>query len=239
MPRHKSPVPAPEQSSTPVPSSAADVEAFLARLRAMPAAHAGASGRLIFAMDATMSRQPAWDMALGVQADMFAAVRAMGGLEVQLVYFRGRDECRASKWTDEAGRLAELMAGVDCRGGYTQIGRVLSHAVKEAKAARVHALVYVGDSAEESIDELAHRAGELALHGTPVFAFHEGHDRRAETAFREIARLTKGAYCRFDSGAASQLRDLLAAVARYAAGGRPALEADPSTAAQGLLEQLN
>ena len=53
--------------------------------------------------------------------------------------------------------------------------------------------------------------------------FQEGHDAVAEQAFREIARLTGGAWCRFDPGAAAQLRELLRAAAAYAAGGREAL----------------
>ena len=104
------------------------------------------------------------------------------------------------------------------------------------------ALVYVGDAMEESIDELCGRAGELALLGVPVFLFQEGRDARAERAFREIARLTGGAWCRFDEGSARQLRDLLTAVAVFAAGGRAALKALASTGAgRGavlLLEQL-
>jgi hypothetical protein len=57
----------------------------------------------------------------------------------------------------------------------------------------------------------------------PVFMFQEGYDAVAEQAFREVARLTKGAYCRFDPGAAHQLGELLRAVAAYAAGGMRAL----------------
>ena len=66
-------------------------------------------------------------------------------------------------------------------------------------------------------------AGELGLLKVPVFMFQEGHDVAAEHAFREIARLTGGAWCRFDPGAAAQLRELLRAAAAYAAGGREAL----------------
>ena len=65
--------------------------------------------------------------------------------------------------------------------------------------------------------------GELGLLKVPVFMFQEGHDADAEQAFREIARLTGGAWCRFDPGAAAQLRELLRAAAAYAAGGREAL----------------
>ena len=200
------------------------------------------NGRLLFAMDATMSRQPTWDMALALQADMFHAVKAVGGLDVQLVYFRGAGECRASKWVSDPDALAALMTRVTCAGGYTQIGKVLSHARKEAAAKPVNALVYVGDCMEEDVDDLCGRAGELALLGVPVFLFQEGSDARAERAFREIARLTRGAYCAFDAGSAAQLRDLLSAVAVYAAGGRKALEALSSRASGGgarrLLQQL-
>jgi hypothetical protein len=220
-----------------------DVAAFLARMRAVaPHAH-GQRGRLIFAMDATMSRRPTWDMAMGLQTEMFRAVEDVGGLDVQLVFFRGAGECRASRWVSDPQTLARLMTGVDCRGGYTQIGKVLTHARREAETARVHALVYVGDCMEEGADDVCGRAGELALLGVPVFLFQEGRDATAEVVFREIARLTKGAWCRFDSGSATQLRELLSAVAVYAAGGRRALTAladrSRSRGAQALLQRLD
>ncbi len=189
-----------------------------------------------------MSREPTWDMALGLQADMFQAVREVGGLHVQLVYFRGHGECRASKWVADPQALARLMTTVGCRGGHTQIGKVLSHAVGETDRQKVNALVYVGDAMEEQIDDVCARAGELALHGVPAFMFQEGHDARAERAFREIARLTKGAWCRFDAGSARQLRELLSAVAAYAAGGHAALKAlSQRTGGEGarlLIEQM-
>lgn len=212
------------QGTTPAGrSSDQDVAQFISRMKAMTP-QATARGRLVFAMDATMSRQPTWDMALGLQADMFKAVKEVGGLDVQLVYFRGAGECRASKWVSDPDALARLMTTVSCQGGYTQIRKVLSHARQETERRKINALVYVGDCMEESIDDLCGRAGELALLGVPVFLFQEGHDARAERAFREIARLTRGAYCRFDAGSAAQLRELLSAVAVYAAGGRMALE---------------
>ncbi len=212
-------------SSPPVVASAtsAEVADFLARIKELPVPATTGRGRLVFAMDATMSREPTWDMALALQADMFAAVKAIGGLDVQLVYFRGAGECRASKWVADPDALARLMTQVSCRGGYTQIGKVLGHARHETELRRVGALVYVGDCMEESLDELCGRAGELALLGVPVFLFQEGQDAVAEQAFREIARLTKGACCRFDKGAAAELRALLEAVAVYAAGGGQAL----------------
>lgn len=211
------------EAPTPAPSSSAAVDAFLARVKELAPQTTAGRGRLVFAMDATMSRQPAWDMALALQADMFRAVAEVGGLDVQLVFFRGAGECRSSKWVSDPDALARLMTTVQCRGGFTQIGKVLSHARQETEKRKVNALVYVGDCMEEMIDDLCGRAGELALHGVPVFLFQEGRDRGAEVAFKEIARLTRGAWCSFDKGSADQLRAMLRAVAVYASGGRAAL----------------
>jgi hypothetical protein len=215
---------------------------FLARAKALSdTTTRPGDARLIFALDATMSRQPTWDLACGLQGEMFAEAERIGGLEVQLVYFRGLGECKASKWVADAGRLAAMMERIDCRGGHTQIGRVLSHAVSQARARPVRGLVYVGDAMEEEIDALCARAGELALLGVPAFLFQEGRDITAETAFREIARITRGAWFRFDRTAAHELAALLRAVAAYAAGGRAALGAlsdQGSVGARLLLQQM-
>ncbi|ODR98672.1 hypothetical protein AUC68_09790 [Methyloceanibacter methanicus] len=218
-------------------SSSAEVDAFLNKVQSLQPAASG-TGRLIFAMDATMSRQPTWDLALGLQSEMFRAVKEVGGLDVQLIYFRGFGECRSSRWVRDPDALARLMRQVRCEGGHTQIRKVLSHARNETGRQTVNALVYVGDCMEESIDDLSQLAGELGLVGVPVFVFQEGHDARAERAFKEIARLSRGAYCRFDAGSAAQLRALLTAVAVYATGGRKALQNAKSDAATLLLEQL-
>lgn len=222
-------------------SGEADVDAFLDKVKTLTQSAGGGRGRLIFGMDATMSRQPTWDLAMGLQADMFSAVKAVGGLDVQLIYFRGMGECRASKWVRDPEALARLMTQVRCLGGHTQIGKVLTHARRETGKSRVNAMIYVGDCMEENVDDLAAIAGELGILGVKVFLFQEGHDANAETAFREIARLTGGAWCRFDAGSAAQLRELLAAVAVYASGGQKALAA--LSGARGgktrlLLEQL-
>ena len=219
-----------------------DVEAFLARVRETPApVAAGERGRLVLAMDATMSRQHSWDQAISIQSDMFAEAGRIGGLDVQLVYFRGHGECRASKWTPDTATLARLMSGIRCMGGHTQILRVLKHLRAEAAVGKVNACVYVGDAMEEPVDQLAQLAGEVGLLGVPVFMFQEGHDRAAETGFREIARLTRGAYFRFGKDSALVLRELLTAVAVYAAGGYKALS-DHSAARGGaaalLLQQM-
>lgn len=204
-------------------STSEDVAAFVAKARALSPHAPGAKGRLIFALDATMSRQPTWDMACALQADMFREAAALGSLDIRLVYYRGYNECRATGWISDSGKLATLMSKIDCRGGDTQIGRVLTDARREAVASGVRAVVFVGDAMEEKVDALCTKAGELGMLKVPVFLFQEGHDAGAEQAFREIARLTGGAWCRFDPGAAAQLGELLRAAAAYAAGGREAL----------------
>ena len=221
-------------------STADDIAAFVEQARAMSPFAAGTRGRLVFALDATMSRQPTWDMACTLQADMFREAASLGSLDIRLVYYRGFKECRASKWISDSSELARLMSKIDCRGGNTQIGRVLGEARREAAASGVRAVVFVGDAMEESVDDLSAKAGELGMLKVPVFMFQEGHDPAAEQAFREIARLSGGAWCRFDPGAAAQLRELLRAVAAYAAGGREALKrlsARESSAAK-LLAQI-
>ena len=228
---------------TPAPASArAEIDAFLEQVHALGlAAAADKRGRLIFALDATMSRQPTWDSACALQAEMFREAARSGGLDIQLVYFRGLSECRASSWVANGERLAALMSRIDCRGGHTQIGKVLSHARQEQARQPVQALVFVGDAMEEKIDDLCVAAGELGLLGVPVFMFQEGYDAVAENAYREIARLSRGAYCRFDTGAAHELAELLRAVAAYAAGGRKALSelsARQPGGAHALLAQL-
>lgn len=208
-------------------SASAAVDAFVRQARALakPRTQAEGAGRLILALDATMSRQPTWDLACTLQAEMFDAVAKAGGLQVQLVYFRGFGECRASRFVRETDDLKQLMVKIDCRGGHTQIGKVLSHALKENERGKVNAVVYIGDAMEEAVDDLAEKAGRLGLHGVPVFAFQEGRDPVAETAFKEIARLSKGAWFKFDRNSASELSKLLSAVAVYASGGLAALEA--------------
>lgn len=220
-------------------SASADIAAFVAKARAMTSGKAG-TGRLIFALDATMSRQPTWDMACQLQADMFRETGRIGSLSVRLVYYRGLNECRASPWINDTAHLARLMGKIDCRGGQTQLGRVLSDARREAVASGVRAIVFVGDAMEENVDALCVTAGELGLLKVPCFMFQEGNDPTAEAAFREIARLTGGAWCRFDTGSAAQLRELLRAAAAYAAGGRDALMrlAKNTSGAAALLGQM-
>jgi hypothetical protein len=229
------------QPFTAAGSPASMVDSFLAEAKRLgPQAGDAPRARLVFALDATMSRQPTWDLACRVQGEMFAAASEAGGLSVQLVYFRGLGECRSSRWVADPRALTDLMTKISCRGGQTQIGRVLRHARIEASQAPLKVLVYVGDAMEESIDDLCAVAGELGLLGIKAFMFHEGHDPEAAQAFQEIARLSGGAYARFDAGAPQALSELLRAAAAYAASGVEGLArlSAGSAQARGLLTTI-
>ena len=179
----------------------------------------------MFALDATASREPTWDRACRIQGEMFEATAALGGLDVKLVYYRGFDECKASRWMANAADLHRVMRAVSCIGGETQIERVLAHAIAENQKQKLGAVVFVGDAMEENVDRLCRLAGELGLKGVPIFLFHEGGDPIVAKAFQQMAKLSRGAYLHFDLASADRLKDLLAAVAVYAAGGYRALAA--------------
>jgi hypothetical protein len=222
-------------------SQPGEIDRFLGAAKRLQPLATGQAGRLVFALDATMSRQPTWDLACSLQARMFEVAARSGGLAVQLVYFRGLGECRASGWVGEPARLNGLMRRIACEGGQTQIARVLTHVRDEAKAVPLRAFVYVGDAMEEDVDALAGLAGELGLRGIRGFVFQEGHDPAAGAAFATIARLTGGAHARFDANAPGSLLDLLRAAAAYAAGGREAMLklAGASPSVKGLIAAMD
>jgi hypothetical protein len=221
------------------------VAAFLQKVATMPAVRpaSGKPGRLLFAIDATASRQPTWDRACHLQAEMFMAVRDIGlkeggGLAVSLCYYRGFKEFAATPFLTSAPELARRMAGVSCLGGQTQILRTFQHALAETRREKINAVIFIGDAIEEDVDPICHVAGELGLRGTPVFCFQEGGSPVVENAFRQVARLSGGAWAPFDAASADALRELLRAVAVFAAGGRPALARLPSAAARRIAGQL-
>jgi hypothetical protein len=222
---------------SPTTPSRSEIDAFLAEFKKERAASV-TRGRLIFALDATASRQPTWDTACQLQAEMFREVATTGGLDMQLVFYRGLGQCRASKWISHPEELAKTMSRIACEAGHTQIEKIFKHAQRETKLLKVSALVFVGDAMEENPDTLAHEANEVGRLGVPAFMFQEGQDREVEHVFRQIARITRGAYCRFNQGAARGLAELLRAVAVYAVGGVAALANQHSAGAIKLLGQL-
>ena len=214
------------------------LDTFLAEIKQLASTGTGTRGRLIFALDATASREATWDTTCKLQAEMFQAAATVGSLDLQLVYYRGLGECRTSRWISDSAQLAKIMSSIMCHAGETQIEKVLTHASKETKLLKVSALVFVGDALEESPDIVLSAASALGCLGVSAFMFQEGYDRLVEQTFQDIARLTHGAYCRFDPGAARQLAELLRAVAVFATGGLTALASQHNASAVKLLGQL-
>jgi hypothetical protein len=212
------------------------VAEFLARKKAESDAK---DARLIFALDATMSRKDTWDHATQLQASMFREVAAIGAsLNLQVVYYRGLGECRASAWESDPTRLLRWRERVECLSGHTQIGRVLAHTKRENDAHKVGALMFVGDAMEENAGALIDAAQELGKLKLPIFMFQEHDDRETRAVYEEIARVSGGAYAKFDSSSAERLSELLRAAALFAAGGATALAADKSAGARLLLGQI-
>jgi hypothetical protein len=214
-----------------------DVQAFLQRARNLQRFQGGRA-RLLFAIDATASRQPTWDLATSLQADMFRATADVAPLAIQLAYYRGLSELHFDHWQSDTEALARQMSLVHCAAGRTQIARLLRAAVKQQPKAQSRALVFIGDAVEESPDTLRELAGQCRLQRLPLFLFQEGHEPGAASCFRAMAQLSGGAYSHFDQQSARRLAELLGAVARYAAGGRAALENSKDSGARLLLEQL-
>ena len=217
-------------------SGSTDVGRFLETVKSVPARITGKDpGRLIFAMDATLSRAPSWDMATHIQNEMFDSTTNLGGLAIQLCYFKGYREFSASAWCSNGDDLRTQMAQVRCAGGQTQIHRVLGHCLDENRRQKIQALVFVGDAMEENADTLCELAGQMGINKIPAFVFQEGTDSLTKNTFQEIARLSGGAYAPFNLTSADELRSLLSAVAVYAAGGSKALLNIKDNKAVGLL----
>ena len=204
-----------------------------ARRAPAPAPASTGRGRLIFALDATMSRQPTWDLAVKLQSQMFETTETLGGLDVQLVYFRGCHECRASRFVSGGAGLGKVMSRIVVEGGNTQIGRVLTHARDEARRARVGALVFVGDCAGG-----AHRSA-LRDRGRTGAARRQGlhvpggrATAAAARGFQEIARLTGGAYAAFDARCARAPRRPAVRRGRLCGGRPPRARSPLATAAR-------
>lgn len=218
-------------------TNAGDVQAFLQQARTVQRFSSKRS-RLLFAIDATASRQPTWDLACGLQADMFKATADLKSLSMQLAYYRGIGELHLGNWENDPSSLSRQMSRVQCAAGRTQIARLLRAALKQQSTATARALVFIGDAVEENADVVRDLAGQCRLHSLPLFVFQEGADPTARQCFEAMAKISGGAYERFDHSSAQRLQDLLEAVARYASGGRQALESKPTAGAQRLLKQL-
>jgi len=204
-------------------STSSEIQAFISKVNQLPV-KSGQAGRLLFAIDATASREPTWDLACGIQGEMFTATKAIGGISTQLCYYRGFHEFKYSPWYNNSEDLLRHMHQVYCVGGQTQIGHVLQHALKQHQQQKINSLIFIGDACEESADTLADLAGQLGIHGVPIFIFHEGGNHTVRSIFQQLAKLSGGAYLPFNANSAKALSALLGAVAVYATGGMKALK---------------
>lgn len=195
--------------------------------------------RLIFALDATASREPTWVRARALHADLFDAATEGDPLALQLCWYRGFSEFEASPWMTAPAELKVRLDRVSCLGGPTQISRLLRHYLGAGTpAVPVRAMVFVGDAQEEREVELLSLAGQCRIRNQPVFVFQEGSDNATARVFEQIAQLSGGAYARLDGQSSDRLRELLGAVVRYARGGRLALSRSATQSDKLLLSQL-
>jgi hypothetical protein len=231
----------PDDASPPVPVRA-PVEGVLARLRTATSAITAAATallpartqseppgemntpsrpRLVFAVDATASREPAWAAARQVTDALFKALP--GELDVALAVHGGSHVHTFTAFTTNANTLRDHAAGVSCRAGLTRLLPILSTSLKQ-RAVRV--VIYIGDVFEESVLHGRRLADSMGAQGTKLIVLHDTADpaaRRDAEVFWDLAKRTGGCVLPFDATAPSRLRDLLSAVAVYAVGGEKLL----------------
>jgi hypothetical protein len=185
------------------------------------------SGRLLFGLDLTGSREHGLRQARIATAAMFDTVKALGAVAVKLVYYRGSNELRATEWHDDPGIVSRAMLGLSCKTGETQIWKVLRFALRETE--KLSGVVFVGDHCEDNEDVILPLAECLGVKGIPIFVFHEiaDHDTRsleARPIFERMAAASKGVYVEFRPDSGAVLREMLSAVAVYSAAGHEGLK---------------
>jgi hypothetical protein len=225
-------------------ASVQSTETALAKLKEARMLCAPPRARVIFGLDLTSSREANLRKAREATAAMFGAIKGIGTVALKLVYYRGDDECRVSRWHDDPDVLDRYMRELSCEPGKTQIARLLRFVLTENDP--VSAVVFVGDHIEDNPDELVAMAPIFGQRGIPVFVFHETSmfDSRASAAkpiFQRLAERSGGAYCEFKSSSGGAVRELLTQVAAFSAGGRAGvrqIEGPNTREAQQLQERL-
>ena len=125
--RAPAPTAAASRHQAPAASARAEIDSFLDRVKALgPAVEPGQRGRLIFALDATMSRQPTWDQRLPAAGRHVPRSRGRRRPRYPARLLSRPCGMPRSPWVAEPERLGALMSRIDCRGGHTQIGKVLA-----------------------------------------------------------------------------------------------------------------
>jgi hypothetical protein len=194
--------------------------------------------RLVFAVDATASREPAWAAARQVTD---ALVKALPGqLDVALAVHGGSRVHTFTPFTSNAATLRDRAAGVACQAGMTRLLPILSASLKHPA---VRVVIYIGDVFEESVIQGRRLADNMGQRGTKLIVLHDTADPAARLdaeVFWDLAKRTGGCVLPFNASASGRLRELLSAVAVYAVGGETLLQerARDLPGAIALLEHL-
>lgn len=173
--------------------------------------------RLVFAIDATASREPAWQAAKATTDALFHALP--GQLDIALAVHSGSRLTAFTDFASDPAPLRQAASLLQCEAGITRLLDIL----ERTRDASAKVLIYIGDVFEEDLQRAEHLATSLRLRGTRVIIFHDraqapSLDVSAE-AFHMIARITQGAVLPFDHTATAALRDALEAIATLAVGG--------------------
>ena len=100
--------------------------------------------RLLFAMDATASREAYWNDAKEITGAMFEAVP--GELDVALAYYSGGRRQETTAFSSDARAFLDKVQAVRCSAGRTAVNDTLD---KATQIPRLKALIYTGDCFEE------------------------------------------------------------------------------------------
>ena len=212
-----------ESGKIPVPGKAAagTPQVQRASLAGLAAAGTGRP-RMVFGIDATASREHAWDTARTVTDSLFSA--APGGIEVALAAHGGNRLSLFTGFHTDVAPLRRAAAAITCEKGMT---RLLDMAEATLQHPGVRALVYVGDCFEEDPLRAMVLADRMRLRGIRLVVLHDLSSAAREDAhfFAVMAARTGGLVLPFDAASLDALRDVLASLAAYVAGGTALLRA--------------
>ena len=189
--------------------------------------------RLVFAFDATASREPAWDEARQITDRLFCSLP--GGLDIALAVHGGNTVHTFTPFSSDARSFRDQAAGISCIAGMTRLCTILRRTID---AGGVKVLLYIGDTYEEDSAEAFALADRCKLHGIRVLILADRADAHALEVFHGIAARTDGAVLDFRAVPLKDMGDVLEAVAALAAGGRKLLEGKGTKGAQLLLSHL-
>ena len=197
---------------------------------------------------ANHARSPGWNRAKVLQSQMFDAA-AGNGLEMKFAFYGPDDaggvrRCRiTTRWITDPDDMVRVMDRAECNCGcYVYIRDALGQAVKENEDRPMRAMIIVGDAFHDDpdgLDEAAISANRLRRAGTRLFLIQQGDDPITARGLQYLAKVSGGAYFRFDPRTQEQqFSEMWEAISAYAAGGEEAVKATGGHAATRVLEHL-